>query len=129
MVDKMDSELEKRVFEVLPLVARFVKNDMKLTENQFKPLAKFHREAFEWARNSTVEEINAFLLEHKDSRIFHDHIEALLSPKGRVFANYLSMNWPRNGNLRLILPDLTGSCHSKSTMIHFFLFPVGRHDY
>lgn len=85
----MDPELEKRIFEVIPLVARFVKNDMKLTENQYKPLARFHREAFEWARNSTVEEINAFLLEHQDNRIFRDHIEVLLSPKGRAFTDYL----------------------------------------
>jgi len=89
MMDQMDPEMEKRVLEVLPLVARFVKNDMKLTENQFKPLARFHHEAFEWARNSTVEEINAFLLVHRDNRIFHDHIEVLLSPKGRAFTNYL----------------------------------------
>ncbi len=84
-----DPVIEKRILEVLPIVARFVKNDMKLTENQFKPLARFHHEVFDWARDSTLEEINAFLVEHKDSRIFKDHIELLLSPKGRKYIEYL----------------------------------------
>lgn len=86
---KSDSEIEKRILESLPLVARFVKNDTKLTENQFKSLARFHREAFDWARNSTVEEIDTFLVEHSDNRIFREHIELLLSPKGNEYIEYL----------------------------------------
>lgn len=93
---KVDPETEKRIMEVLPLVARFVKNDMKLTENQFKTLAKFHHEAFEWAQNSTVEEINQFLLDHKDNRIFQEHIETILSSEGIKFNEYfheLAKKW------------------------------------
>ena len=86
---KLDSEIEKRILETLPLITRFFKNDMRLTENQFKPLVKFHHEAFEWARNSTPEEFNTFLIDHRDNRIFKEHIDVLLSPEGRKYTKYL----------------------------------------
>lgn len=77
-----DNEKELRILSTLPIIIDWIKTEKRLTDSEIESLKKIYPEQYEFAKNTTLEEIIEMNSRYKDSKIYGKHIEVVLSPQG-----------------------------------------------
>ena len=77
-----DKEKEMRILSTLPLIVEWILTDKKLMDSEIESLKKIYPEQYEFAKNTTLEEIIEMNSRYQDSKIYGKHLKVVLSPRG-----------------------------------------------
>lgn len=79
---EMDNEKELRILSTLPIIIDWIQTEKRLTDSEIESLKKIYPEQYEFAKNTTLEEIIEMNSRYLDSKIYGKHLKIVLSPQG-----------------------------------------------
>jgi len=84
-VVEIDSEKQKQIVKLFPMlsfVVKWIEKDTKLSDSDLMRLKNIYPEQYEFAKNTTLEEIIEMNSRYLDSKIYGKHLKIVLSPQG-----------------------------------------------
>jgi len=76
---------ENLILSTLPFVTEWIKSNKRLSETDFATLKKLFPMQYEYAINTSLEDLIEMNTRHRNSQVYQKYIDILLSPKGLMW--------------------------------------------